>query len=354
MTDHAFTPKFAIPPLDEAAAEAARARQAQLTKPAGSLGRLEDLAIRLAAMTGKVTPRLNHKAVLVFAADHGVTAEGVSAYPAEVTAQMVLNFVRGGAAISVLSRFTHSRLKVVDIGVAADLPPAPNLLERKIAPGTGNIAREPAMSREQAWAALEAGADVVAEEAEEGLDILVLGEMGIGNTTAAAAVACALGGFPPETIVGHGTGVDEAGRQHKATVVQRALARAAVSPTDPIGVLQQVGGFEIGGMAGAMLASAQRRVPILLDGFIATAAAMLAAALAPDIRGYLIAAHLSAEQGHGQMLGFLGLEPLLRLGLRLGEGSGAALALPLVEAAVRLHAEMATFSEAGVAEKVAA
>ncbi len=354
MTDLSFTPKFAIPPLDEGAAAAARARQAQLTKPAGSLGRLEDLAVRLAAMTGEATPRLERKAVLVFAADHGVTAEGVSAYPAEVTAQMVLNFVRGGAAISVLSRFTHSRLKVVDIGVAADLPPAPNLLERKIAPGTGNIARELAMTREQAWASLEAGADVLTEEAEEGLDIVVLGEMGIGNTTAAAAVACALGGFEPEAVVGRGTGIDDDARRRKVETVQRALARAAVSPNDPIGVLAQVGGFEIGGMAGAMLAAAQRRVPIMLDGFIATAAAMLAAALAPDIRGYLIAAHLSEEQGHGQMLGFLGLEPLLRLGLRLGEGSGAALALPLVEAAARLHAEMATFSEAGVAEKVAA
>ncbi len=354
MTDLSFTPKFAIPPLDEAAAAAACVRQAQLTKPAGSLGRLEDLAVRLAAMTGKATPRLERKAVLVFAADHGVTAEGVSAYPAEVTAQMVLNFVRGGAAISVLSHFTHSRLKVVDIGVAADLPPAPNLLERKIAPGTGNIAREPAMTREQAWASLEAGAEVLAEEAEDGLDIVVLGEMGIGNTTAAAAVTCALGGFEPEAIVGRGTGIDDAARRRKVEAVQRALARAAVFPNDPIGVLEQVGGFEIGGMAGAMLAAAQRRVPIVLDGFIATAAAMLAAALAPDIRGYLIAAHLSEEQGHGQMLGFLGLEPLLRLGLRLGEGSGAALALPLVEAAARLHAEMATFSEAGVAEKVAA
>ncbi len=343
--------KFAIPPLDEAAAEAARARQAQLTKPAGSLGRLEDLAIQLAAITGKATPSIEHKSILVFAADHGVTAEGVSAYPAEVTAQMVLNFVRGGAAISVLSRFTSSRLKVVDIGVAADLPAAEGLLARKIAYGTGNIAREPAMTREQAWAALEVGADVAAEEAEKGLDILVLGEMGIGNTTAAAAVACALGGFPPEEIVGRGTGVDDAGLTRKVDAVKRALARASVSPADPIGVLEQVGGYEIGGMAGAMLAAAQRRVPILLDGFIATAAAMLAAALAPEIRNYLIAAHLSEEQGHGQMLAFLGLEPLLRLNLRLGEGSGAALALPIVEAAARLHAEMATFAEAGVSEK---
>jgi len=343
--------KFVIPPLDKAAAEAARARQAQLTKPAGSLGRLEDIAVQLAAITGEVTPRIEHKSIIVFAADHGVTAEGVSAYPAEVTAQMVLNFVRGGAAISVLSRFTNSRLKVVDIGVATDLPAAEGLLDRKIAYGTGNIAREPAMTREQAWAALEVGADVVAEEAEKGLDILVLGEMGIGNTTAAAAVACALGGFRPEEIAGRGTGVDEAGYARKVEAVKRALERASVSPADPLGVLEQVGGYEIGGMAGAMLAAAQRRVPILVDGFIATAAAMLAAALAPDIRGYLIAAHLSEEQGHGRMLQFLGLEPLLQLNMRLGEGSGAALALPIVEAAARLHAEMATFAEAGVSEK---
>ncbi len=342
---------FVIPPRDENAAQAAAERQTRLTKPAGSLGKLEDLAIRLAAITGQPIPRIERKAIIVFAADHGVVAEGVSAYPAEVTPQMVLNFLRGGAAISVLARFTGSRLRVVDIGVAADLPEAPNLWARKIAPGSGNIAREPAMSRAQAWQALETGVEVVTAEIEAGLDLLVVGEMGIGNTTPAAAVACALGGFAPADIVGRGTGVDDEGLRRKIAAVQRALQRAQVSPKDPIGVLAEVGGFEIGGMAGAMLAAATHRVPILLDGFIATSAAMLAAALAPEVRDYLIAAHRSEERGHGAMLAFLGLEPLLDLGLRLGEGSGAAVALPLVEAAARLHAEMATFDEAGVAEK---
>jgi len=343
--------KFVIPPFDQQAAEAARARQAQLTKPAGSLGRLEELAVQLAGITGKVTPEILHKSIIIMAADHGVTAEGVSAYPSEVTAQMVLNFLRGGAAISVLARFTGSRLTVVDVGVASDLPDANGLLKRKIAAGTRNMVQEPAMTREQAWQALEVGVEVVEEEVEQGLDILVLGEMGIGNTTAAAAVACALGGFRAEEIVGRGTGVDEAGWQRKVQAVKRALARANPDPEDPIGVLAEVGGFEIGGLAGAMLAAASHRVPVLVDGFIATSAAMLAAALAPEVRHYFIAAHRSEEQGHGQMLAFLGLRPLLDLGLRLGEGSGAALALPLVEAAAQLHAHMATFAEAGVAER---
>ncbi len=345
--------KFVIPPFDQRAAEKARARQAQLTKPAGSLGRLETLAIRLAGMTGRVTPEITHKSIIVMAADHGVTVEGVSAYPSEVTAQMVRNFLRGGAAISVLARLTGSRLTVVDVGVAAELPDAAGLVKRKIAPGTGNIAKEPAMSREQAWQALEVGVEVVEEEVERGLDIVVLGEMGIGNTTAAAAVACALGGFQPEDIVGRGTGVDDAGWQRKVQVVRQALQRAQPDPQDPIGVLTEVGGLEIGALAGAMLAAASHRVPVLLDGFIATAAAMLAVALAPTARDYFIAAHRSEEQGHGRMLDFLGLRPLLDLGLRLGEGSGAALALPLVEAAAQLHAYMATFAEAGVAEREA-
>ncbi len=345
--------RFLIPPFDAVAADAARARQAKLTKPPGSLGRLEDLAVRLAGMTGQVTPKLQHKSVIVMAADHGVAAEGVSAYPSEVTAQMVANFVHGGAAISVLARHTHSRLTVVDIGVAATLPPHQRLVVRKIAAGTRNMLHGPAMTREQAWRSLEVGVAVVEEEISRGLDVLVLGEMGIGNTTAAAAIACALTGWPADNIVGRGTGLDEAGRAHKVAVVRSALERAQPTPQDPIGVLSEVGGFEIGGLAGAMLAAASHRVPVLLDGFITTAAAMLAAALAPGVKAYLIAAHCSQEQGHRVMLAHLGLTPLLDLGLRLGEGSGAALALPLVEAAARLHAEMATFAEAGVSEKQA-
>ncbi len=340
-----------IPPWDERAAAQARQRQNQLTKPQGSLGRLEDLAVQLAALTGNPRPEVERPHLLIFAADHGVTAEGVSAYPREVTAQMVFNFLRGGAAISVLARHLKAPLTVVDVGVAAELPPAPGLRVRKVAPGTRNFVHTPAMTPPQAEQAVRVGLEEAQAALAQGAQVLLLGEMGIGNTTAAAALACALQGFSPQEVVGRGTGVDEAGWRRKVRVVEAALARHRPAPQDPWQVLTTVGGLEIGALAGAMIAAASQRVPVLLDGFIVTAAALLAEALAPGVRHFLIAGHVSQERGHARMLQALGLRPLLNLEMRLGEGSGAAVAYPIVQAAARLHAEMATFAEAGVAQK---
>ncbi len=340
-----------IQPPDSAAIAAARERQDQLTKPQGSLGRLEALSIQIAGITAKPRPGLRHKVIAVMAGDHGVVAEGVSAFPQEVTPQMVLNFLHGGAAINVLARHVGARVEVVDMGVAVDLPPHPELIVKKVAYGTDNIARGPAMTRDQAEQALLAGAEVIQEQLSKGIDILGTGDMGIGNTTPSAAIAAALTGRSPEEIVGRGTGLDDAGVQHKINVVRRALDVNQPNPEDALDVLANVGGFEIGGLAGAMLAAAANRIPIMVDGFISTAAAMIAASLAPSIRPYLIASHQSQEQGHRIMLEWLGLSPLLDLDLRLGEGTGAALGISLADAACKALDEMATFAEAAVAEK---
>lgn len=343
--------QIAIPPLDARAMAAARARQDRLTKPRGALGRLEALSIQLAGITGQATPRLAHKLVLVMAGDHGVAAEGVSAYPQSVTAQMVINFLAGGAAINVLARQTGARVVVADLGVAAALPARPDLVDAKVASGTANLAHGPAMSHDQARQALLAGADLFGRELAAGVDILGMGEMGIGNTTSAAAVAAALTGQDPARLVGRGTGVDAAGLARKIEVVRRGLAVNTPDPADGLDVLAKVGGFEIGGLAGAMLAAAAHRCPVMVDGVIATAAAMIAVTLHPGLRPYLIAAHRSAEPGHDAMLVWLGLEPLLDLGMRLGEGTGAVLGMQLADAACRLLAEMATFDEAGVDDR---
>ncbi len=340
-----------IQPLDELAMQAARERQDTLTKPPGSLGRLEALSIQMAGIRRQATPQVRHKAVIVMAGDHGVAAEGVSAYPSEVTAQMVANFLHGGAAINVLARQMDARVTVVDMGVAVDLPPHPGLVVKKIGYGTGNLTSQAAMSREQAVHAILAGAEVVEAEITHGLDLLAIGDMGIGNTTPSAAIAVSILGQPAAEIVGRGTGVDEAGLQRKIRAVEQALVLNRPDPKDGLDVLAKVGGFEIGGLAGAMLAAAAQQRPVLVDGFISTAAALVAVQLAPALRPYLIAAHRSQECGHGRMLAWLGLEPLLDLELRLGEGSGAVLALPLVEAACRLLGEMSTFGEAGVSGK---
>lgn len=333
--------------------DAARTRQAMLTKPAGSLGRLEKLSIQLAGITAQPRPHLREKMVLVMASDHGVAAAGVSAYPPEVTPQMVQNFLHGGAAINVLARQAGARVVVVDMGVAAELPPHPQLVSSKLACGTGNIVVEPAMSRAQAEAAINAGIDVIMAEQKKGLDVLVLGDMGIGNTTPSAAIACAILALDPAEIVGRGTGVDDAGLMRKQTAVAQALQQHQPNPEDGLDVLAKVGGFEIGGLAGAIIAAASQRIPVIVDGFITTAAALIAVTLAPGVRPYLIASHCSQESGHSAMLHWLELDPLFDLGLRLGEGSGAALALPLIEASARLLDEMATFGEAGVSEKSA-
>jgi nicotinate-nucleotide--dimethylbenzimidazole phosphoribosyltransferase len=337
-----------IPPLDHAAMEAARERQNTLTKPPGSLGRLEDLSIQLAGIYGDPMPTIEHKVIVTMAGDHGVVAEGVSAFPQEVTPQMVLNFLNEGAAINVLARHADARVVIVDMGVASDFDAHPGLVDKKVAPGTENLAHGPAMSRQQALQALTAGAEVVEAELERGLDILVLGEMGIGNTTPSTAIAAALTGLAPSEIAGRGTGVDDEGLARKIEAIERGLAVNQPDPDDAVDVLAKVGGFEIGGMAGAMVAAAAHGRPVLVDGFISTAAAMLAVGLAPAIRPYLIAGHLSDECGHRAMLDWLELEPLLDLNLRLGEGTGAALSLSLAEAACKILSEMATFAEAGV------
>jgi nicotinate-nucleotide--dimethylbenzimidazole phosphoribosyltransferase len=340
-----------IGPLDETAMTAAHARQDSLTKPRGSLGRLESLSIQLAGITGDPQPQIQHKVIITMAGDHGVVAEGVSAYPQEVTPQMVANFLQGGAAINVLARHVGARVVVVDMGVAAGLESHPNLMDNKIAPGTANIAQGPAMSRQQAVQTLLAGANVVEAELDRGLDILGTGDMGIGNTTPSAAIAAAVTGRSPAEVVGRGTGVDDAGLSRKIVAVQRALTVNRPDPADALDVLTKVGGFEIGGLAGAMLAAAAHRCPVVVDGFISTAAAMIAVGLAPQVRSYLIPAHRSQERGHRLMLDWLGLEPLLDLDLRLGEGTGAAFGISLAEAACKILNEMATFGEAGVSEK---
>ena len=340
-----------IGPPDAAAMAAAQARQDRLTKPQGALGRLETLAVQVAGITGQARPRLTHKVIVVMAGDHGVTAEGVSAYPSSVTAQMVLNFLAGGAAINALARQVGARIVVADLGVASELPEQPGLLLCKVAAGTANLAVGPAMSRTQAMQALVAGAAMVDDQIAQGLDVLGTGEMGIGNTTPAAAIAAALTGQDPALLVGRGTGLDAAGVMHKAEVVRRGLLVNRPDPADGLDVLSKVGGFEIGGLAGAMLAAAAHRRPVLVDGVIATAAAMIAVSLAPQVRPYLIAAHRSAEPGHDAMLAWLQLTPLLDLGLRLGEGTGAALGMQILDAACRTLDEMATFDEAGVDER---
>jgi nicotinate-nucleotide--dimethylbenzimidazole phosphoribosyltransferase len=340
-----------IPEPSTQAAEAARARQDRLTKPQGSLGRLEELSIQLAAITGQPIPAIKHKVIITMAGDHGVARDGVSAYPPEVTPQMVLNFLSGGAAINVLARHIGARIVVVDMGVDYDFAPHSDLLVRKIARGTHSIAHGPAMTREQAVQAIETGIAVAEKEIERGLDIVGTGDMGIGNTTPSAAIAAALTGQPAASIAGRGTGVDDAQHSRKVEIIERALAVNKPDPADGLDVLAKVGGFEIGGLAGVILGAAAHRKPVMVDGFISTAAAMLAITLAPQVRPYLIAAHRSQERGHGIMLEWAGLKPLLDIDLRLGEGTGAALGISLAEAACKLLAEMVTFDEAGVSGK---
>jgi len=340
-----------IPELDQAAMETARQRQNRLTKPPGSLGRLEELSIQVAGITGQPQPTVERKVIVVMAGDHGVTAEGVSAYPAKVTQQMVLNFLRGGAAINVIARQVGAKVVVVDMGVASDLNPQPELVDRKVAAGTANMALGPAMSVEQAETALAVGMEIAADLAGEGMHLIGTGEMGIGNTTASSAITAALTGAPVTEVVGRGTGVDALGFARKIATVQQALSVNRPEADDPIDVLAKVGGFEIAGLAGLILGSASARIPVVIDGFITGAAALVAARLEPRSTGYMIASHQSVEIGHQIILEALGLSPLFKLDLCLGEGTGAALAMPIIEAAARLLREMATFASAGVTDK---
>lgn len=333
-------------PLGEAA-DAARRHLDTLTKPPGSLGRLEELAVRWSALTGR-PPRVTAPVIFTLAADHGVVAEGVSAYPQSVTAQMVENLLAGGAAVNVLARQAGTRVVVVDLGVATPLGPREGLLSRRVAAGTRNFARGPAMTATQAEAAVEMGATLAEAAIAEGADLLGTGEMGIGNTTAASAITAAITGAPVEAVTGRGTGVDDAGWRRKVEVVRRGLAVNRPDPGDALDVLAKVGGLEIAGLTGVILAGAAHRVPVVLDGFIAGAAALAAVTLAPGARHALFASHRSAEPGHTAALRHLGLEPYLALDLRLGEGTGAALFVHLARAAAAIHGEMATFKSAGV------
>lgn len=339
----------AIRPLDLDAMRLARDRQGRLTKPPGSLGRLEALAERIAGITAEPRPQLERRLVVVAAGDHGVAARGVSAYPPEVTGQMVANFLAGGAAINVLAAHAGARIRVIDAGVAGDTPPHPDLVRLRLGPGTEDITAGPAMSRALAERAVAEGIALLeAERAGEGVDILACGEMGIGNTTAAAAVVAALTRRPARAVTGRGTGIDDERNEAKVRAVQQALEVNRPDGEDGLSVLAAVGGFEIGVLAGLYLGAAAARVPAVVDGFISGAAALIAAAIAPEVRDYLIASHRSVEAGHTAALDQLGLDPLFDLGMRLGEGTGAALGITLCVAACRLLDEMATFEEAGV------
>lgn len=337
---------YAIEPVDTTAMAEAQRRLDSLTKPPGSLGRLEELAKHVVGITRRARPVLQRKVIYTLAADHGVAAEGISAYPQAVTEQMVYNFLRGGAAINVLGRHVDARIVVADFGVAADLKSDPRLVTRKMGPGTRNMARETAMTREDAIRAVEAGIALVQDA-----DLVGTGDMGIANTTASSAIAAVLTEKSVEEVTGRGTGIEEPTLRRKVRVIEEAIRRHRPNRADGLDVLSKVGGFEIAGLAGVILSAAAQRIPVVIDGFISGAAALIAVTLAPRAKDYLIAAHRSAERGHAACLACLGLKPLIELDLRLGEGTGAALAMHLVEGACKILNEMATFEEAGVSGK---
>lgn len=334
--------------LDEEAMRAARSRQDILTKPQGSLGRLEELSIRIAGITGNFQPRIERKLIVTMAGDHGVVDSGVSLYPQEVTVQMVHNFLAGGAGINVLSRIVGARVTVVDMGVKHDIEEGKGLVRENIGHGTKNIAEGPAMTEKQARDSIEAGIKVFEKEFSKGLDIVGTGDMGIGNTTPSSAICAVFTGKSAAGVTGRGTGVGDDQLSHKVQIVQRALDVNQPDPRNALDVLAKVGGFEIGGIAGVILGAAANRVPVVIDGFISGAGAMIAAGLSAKARDYMIASHLSVEPGHRAMMDFLRLRPLFNLDMRLGEGTGGCIGIFLCEAAVRILSEMATFEQAGV------
>lgn len=340
-----------IETVDHSLSQETQRRLDCLTKPQGSLGRLEEIAKQLVGITGNPHPPTGNKVIFTLAGDHGIVEEGVSAYPKEVTPQMVYNFLRKGAAINVLARHAGARVVIVDMGVACDLGPHADLVIKKVNYGTKNMAKGPAMTREEAIQSIENGCTLFEEEYAKGIDIAATGEMGIGNTTVASAIASAITGKPVEDMTGKGTGIDEQGLSNKIAAIKKALSVNQPDAKDAIDVLLKVGGFEVGGLAGVILAAAAKKVPVILDGFITGAAALIAYQLAPKVKDYMIAAHCSVEKGHKRILEHLGLQPILDLNLRLGEGTGAALGLTLVEASIKILTEMATFEGAGVSEK---
>lgn len=338
--------------LNETARAEALARQGQLTKPPGSLGQLEAIAVQLAALQGTIKPQMERVHIRIFAADHGVACEGVSAFPQAVTAEMVRNFARGGAAISVLAKQLNARLEVINLGTVLPVEPLENVHDERIAAGTANFAQNPAMTEMQLAMALQAGRAVVLRAKQDDAQLFIGGEMGIANTTSASAIACALLQASPQLLAGPGTGLDSKGVTHKAAVIQRALDLHRANLAQPLGVLRHVGGFEIAALAGAYLAAAQNGIPVLVDGFISSVAALAAVRIQPGVRNWMLFAHTSAEPGHQRVLTALDAQPLLQLGMRLGEGSGAATAVPLLRLACALHNNMATFAEAGVSDKL--
>jgi len=339
-----------IQPVDTSRTNAVQAQLDNLTKPQGSLGRLEELARKYCLITGRDKPTIRNKIIFTFAGDHGVTEEGVSAFPKEVTPQMVLNFIRGGAAVNVLAKHVGARVIVVDMGVDHDFEPMEGLEIRKIGRGTRNMTKGPAMTRDEAERAVLAGIELV-EKYKEGLDLLGTGDMGIGNTTPSSAIVSVITGTDAGKVTGRGTGIDDRSLQNKVAIIKKAIAMNDPDPKDALDVLAKVGGYEIAGIAGLVLGAALYRIPVVVDGFISTAGALIAAELNPLVKGYMIAAHQSVEIGHRKMLEHLEQVPLLDLNLRLGEGTGAALGMSLVEAGVKILGEMATFVDAGVAEK---
>lgn len=340
-----------IKPVDKSLEPDVRAHLDNLTKPQGSLGFLEDIATRYCLATGTVKPTLGDKAIFTFAGDHGVADEGVSAFPKEVTPQMVANMLAGGAAVSVLGKHAGAKTHVVDMGVDADLAGAEGLIDRKVRRGTSNIAKGPAMTPDEARQALEAGITLAREAAADGVTLLGAGDMGIANTTPSAALFAALLPCEPEEITGRGTGIDDAAFVHKIEVVKQALAVNASLLADPLSALAAVGGLEIAGIAGLCLGGAATGVPVVVDGFISSAAALVACRMCDAVEGYLFFSHRSEEAGHAVFLERFGARPILDLGMRLGEGTGAALAMMVIEAAVKIYNEMATFGSAGVSGK---
>ncbi|HEX9079025.1 MAG TPA: nicotinate-nucleotide--dimethylbenzimidazole phosphoribosyltransferase [Desulfuromonadaceae bacterium] len=341
----------AIEPVDSALLEKAQAKLDRKTKPLGSLGRLEEFARRFAAIAGCLEPDTRKKVIYTFAGDHGVTEEGISAFPREVTPQMVFNFLKGGAGVNVLARHSGCEVRVVDVGVDFDFGELPGLIGRKVARGTCNFARGPAMTREEALAALAVGIGLAREARAEGAAMVGTGEMGIGNTTPSSAIIAAISGKTVAEVTHRGTGISEEALATKVRVIEQGLAVNRPDPGDPLDVLAKVGGLEIAAIAGLVLGCAANRIPVVIDGFISTAGALIACELHPHARDYLFAAHRSVEIGHRFMLERIGAEPILDLKMRLGEGTGAALAMGLIEAGVKVLKEMATFDEAGVAEQ---
>jgi len=322
-----------------------------LTKPQGSLGRLEALAKQIVEITRNENPSIKNKVIFTMAGDHGVTEEGISAYPKEVTPQMVYNFIRGGAGINVLARHVGAKVIVVDMGVACDLEKHAELVIKKVNYGTKNMTKGPAMTREEAVKSIENGIAVFEEEFKKGIDIVGTGDMGIGNTTPSSAIASVITGRPAKDVTGRGTGIDDKALNNKIAIIEKAIKINKPNSNDGIDVLSKVGGFEIGGLAGVILGATSKRIPVIIDGFISSAAALIAYKIEPKTRDYMIAAHCSVERGHSIVLDYMGLNPLLDFDLRLGEGTGAALGMTIVEAGIKILTEMATFQSAGVSEK---